>query len=162
MAIKKEKKVELVSGIDESLRASKSVVFVKFDKLKVADSNAFRKDMRAGGVGYTVAKKTLLKRALDAQKFDGVMPEMDGQIAIAYSTDDLATAREVYNFHKGHKENVQIVGGVFEGKYKNAVEMMSLATIPSREVLLSQLAYLLKSPIQRLAIGLNAVALKKG
>lgn len=161
MAITKDKKKNLVEDIDKSLSGSKSVVFVKFDKLRVADSDTFRRDMRNAGVGYTVTKKTLLKRALESQKIEGEMPEMEGQIAIAYSEDDLASAREVYNFHKGHKDNVQIVGGIFEGKYKNAIEMMSIATIPSREVLLSQIAYLLKSPIQRLAIGINEVAKTK-
>lgn len=161
MAITKDKKKELVFGIDKSIASSKSVVFVKFDKLPVQDSNLFRKNMREAGVGYTVTKKTLLKRALDAQNFEGEMPELGGQIAIAFSEDDLAGAREVYNFHKTHKETVEIVGGIFEGKYKNASEMLSIATIPPKEVLLAQLAYLLKSPIQRLAIGINEVAKTK-
>lgn len=161
MAITKNKKKELVEDIDKSISSSKSIVFVKFDKLRVADSDTFRKDMRSAGVGYTVTKKTLLKRVLESQKIEGDIPEMEGQIAIAYSEDELAGAREVYNFHKGHKENVKIIGGVFEGKYKNAEEMISIATIPSREVLLSQIAYLLKSPMQRLAIGINEVAKTK-
>lgn len=161
MAITKDKKKDLMNDIDKSISASKSVVFVKFDKLPVQDSNAFRKNMRENGVGYTVTKKTLLKRALDNQKFEGEIPELDGQIAIAFSEDQMASAREVYNFHKTHKETVQIVGGVFEGKYKDANEMISIATIPSKEVLLSQLAYLFKSPIQRLAIGINEVAKTK-
>lgn len=161
MAITKDKKKELVEDIDKALASAKSVVFVKFDKLLVQDSNAFRKDMREAGVGYKVAKKTLLKRALDTQKVEGEMPILEGQIAIAFSDDDLSSAREVYNFHKSHKDNVQIVGGIFEGKYVDSTEMLSIATIPSREVLLSQIAYLLKSPMQRLAIGINEVAKTK-
>lgn len=161
MAITKGKKKELVDGIDKSISEAKSVVFVKFDKLSVTDSNAFRKDMREAGVGYMVTKKTLLNRVLQSKDIEGEIPNLEGQIAIAYSEDDLASAREVYTFHKGHKESVQIVGGIFEGKYKDAGEMLSIATIPSREVLLSQIAYLLKSPIQSLAIGINEVAKTK-
>ncbi len=161
MALKKEKKVEIVSSLDKSLKDAQSTVFVKFDKLTVADSNALRRILQKESIGYTVAKKTLLKRVLDSKKITGDMPELAGQIACAYGTDLLAPAREVYNFQKTHKENISIVGGVFEGKYMSASEMMSVATIPPREVLLTQIAYLLKSPIQRLALGLNAVAQKK-
>lgn len=161
MALKKEKKVDIVSGLEKSLKGTKSVVFVKFDKLKVADVNALRRNLQKEGIGYVVSKKTLLKRALAGEKIEGEMPELAGQVAIAYGSDLLAPAREVFAFHKTHKDNISIVGGVFEGKYMNAVDMISIANIPPREVLLAQIAYLLKSPIQRLAIGINAVAQQK-
>ncbi|MFA7315479.1 MAG: 50S ribosomal protein L10 [Candidatus Paceibacterota bacterium] len=161
MALKKEKKVEIVADLDASLKDAQSAVFVKFDKLTVADVNALRRSLQKEGVGYTVAKKTLLKRALATRGIDGELPVLEGQIAVAYGTDLLAPAREVYAFQKGHKENISIVGGMFEGKYMNKQEMESIATIPPREVLLSQIAYLLKSPLQRLAIAVNAVAGQK-
>src|ERR1700752_2301129 len=105
-----DKKKELVAGLEKSLKGSKSVVFVKFDKLTVADVNSLRRGLQAEGVGYSVAKKTLLKRALGTEGVTGTLPEMPGQIAIAYSDDLLAPAREVFAFQKGHKENVEIVG----------------------------------------------------
>ena len=158
MALKKQKKTEIVSTLDASLKDAQSVVFVKFDKLTVADVNTLRRNLQKEDIGYMVAKKTLLKRALDTRGIEGELPELPGQIAVAYGTDLLAPAREVYAFQKGHKENISIVGGMFEGKYMNKVQMESIATIPPREVLLSQIAYLLKSPLQRLAIAVNAVA----
>lgn len=158
MALKKGKKVSIVENLESSLQDAQSVVFVKFDKLKVADANALRRSLQKESVGYAVSKKTLLKRALGSKSIEGECPELSGQIAVAYGTDLLAPAREVFAFHKTHKDNISIVGGVFEGKYMNAVDMMSIANIPPREVLLAQIAYLLKSPIQRLAIGINAVA----
>lgn len=161
MALKKEKKVELLANLEGSLKNANSAVFVKFDKLKVADVNALRRSLQSSQVGYVVSKKTLLKRALGTKGVEGEMPELPGQIAMAYGADLLVPAREVFEFYKTHKENVQIVGGVFEGKYMSASEMMNIATIPGREVLLSQIAYLLKSPIQRLAIAVNAVAGQK-
>lgn len=161
MALKKEKKVEIVSSLEDSLKKAQSAVFVKFDKLTVADANALRRALQKDGVGYAVSKKTLLKRALDSQNIEGDRPELEGQIACAYGEDLLAPAREVYNFQKTHKENISIVGGIFEGKYMDKVQMESIATIPPREVLLSQIAFLLKSPMQRLAIAVNAVAGKK-
>lgn len=161
MALKKEKKVELVKSFTDIAKEASSIVFVKFNKLSVKDSNAFRRGLQKEEVLYKVTKKTLLKRGLDSQKIEGDMPELEGEIGIAYGNDPIAPARGVYAFSKDHKDAVTIVGGVFEGKYKNGVEMLSIATIPSREVLLSQIAYLLKSPIQRLAIAVSEVGKTK-
>lgn len=161
MALKKAKKVEIVSDLEKSLADAQSVVFVKFDKLTVADANALRRSLQKENVGYSVAKKTLLKRALVSKSIAGEIPELQGQVAVAFGVDPIASARGVYEFAKTHKENISILGGVYEGKYVDAGMMTSMATIPSREVLLSQIAFLLKSPMQRLAVAVNAVALKK-
>lgn len=161
MALKKAKKTEIVSDLEKSLKDAQSIVFVKFDKLTVADVNALRRSLQKDNVGYTVAKKTLLKRALGSKSIEGEIPELAGQAAIAFGVDPIASARGVYEFAKTHKENISILGGVYDGKYVDAGMMTSLATIPSREVLLSQIAFLLKSPMQRLAIAVNAVAGQK-
>ncbi len=89
------------------------------------------------------------------------MPEFGQETAFAYGEDLLAPAREIFAFSKEHKGLLNIVGGVFEGAYKSKEEMMEIATIPSREVLLSKIAFLLKSPIQRLAIAVNEVSKTK-
>ena len=161
MAISKEKKQSIVSSFSDILGSSEGVVFVQFDKLTVATSNAVRRALRAADVGYKVGKKTLLKRVLQERGYTGELPELNGEIAIAYSTDALAPAREIYEFQKSTKGAVTIVGGVFSGEYKGKEAMLSIATIPTREVLLSQIAFLLKSPMQRLAIGVNEVAKQK-
>jgi large subunit ribosomal protein L10 len=118
-------------------------------------------ELQKDNVLYKVTKKTLLKRALDAKKIEGEMPVLDGEIAIAYAADLLAPARGVQSFAKDHKDSLRIVGGVFEGKYMDATKMLEIANIPPREVLLSQIAYLLKSPMQRLAIAVGEVAKTK-
>jgi len=161
MPITLDKKKELVASLEKSLKGANSVVFVKFDKLKVADVNTLRRTLQAQKVGYQVAKKTLLKRALSTHGVSGDLPEIPGQVAIAYSTDLLAGAREVFAFQKGHKENISIIGGVFEGKYMNASEMMSIATIPPLQTLRGMFVNLINSPIQRFAIVLNAIAEKQ-
>ncbi len=161
MAISKEKKQSIVSSFTDILAEATSVVFVQFDKLTVKSANELRRKLRASGVGYKVGKKTLLKRVLASKGYNGTLPELDGEIGIAYSTDLLAPAREVYDFQKANKNIVSIVGGVFEGEFKDKESMLSIATIPSREVLLSQIAFLLKSPMQRLAIAVNEVAKKQ-
>lgn len=161
MALKKEKKVEIVTDLEKSLKGTKSVVFVKFDKLKVADANKLRRSLQKEGIGYFVSKKTLLKRALGGEKITGELPELQGQVAIAFSDDLLAPAREVYTFQKTHKDNISIVGGVFEGRYMKAEEMMSIATIPPLQTLRAMFVNLINSPIQRFAVVVNAIAEKK-
>ncbi len=160
MALTKQKKTQIVDDLDVALKGAPSVVFVNFHGLLVADANGLRRALDKASVGYKVAKKTLLKRALASKNIEGEMPELSGEIAVAYGDDALAPAREVYNFAKG-KDTIKIVGGIFEGAYIGQEKMLSIATIPSREVLLGQLAYLLKSPIQRFAIALSEVAKQK-
>ncbi len=161
MALTKDKKVELVKNLKDNLSNVNSIVFVNFKKLKVSDATELRKLLRAENVGYTVSKKTLLKRVLSEKKYEGMEPELDGELAIAYGEDLLAPAREVYNFQKTHKDNVRILGGVFDGKYMNESEMLSIATIPPLQTLRGMFVNLINSPIQGLVLGLNAIADKK-
>ncbi|MBP6866395.1 MAG: 50S ribosomal protein L10 [Candidatus Pacebacteria bacterium] len=156
----KAKKEEIVSGLSKGVSGATSLVLVNFHGLTVANESQLRKNLREQGVTYKVARKTLIKRALDG-KATGNMPELPGEVAIVYGTDAIAPAREVYNFEKEHKGVMQILGGIFDGKFVDGVFMTEIATIPSREVLLSKIAFLLKSPMQRLAIAVNEVAKTK-
>jgi large subunit ribosomal protein L10 len=156
----KSKKEEMIKNLEKAIKNSKSVVFVNFHGLKVHDETVLRRELRDQGVGYKISRKTLLGRALKG-KAEGVVPELPGEVAIAYSEDQTTSAREIYNFQKTHKGLLAILGGIFEGKFVDGARMMEIATIPSREVLLSKIAFLLKSPMQRLAIAINEVAKKK-
>jgi len=158
--LQKSKKAEMIKDLEGVIKESESLVFVNFHGLKVADETILRRSLRDQGVGYRVSRKTLLARALK-DKAEGEVPDLAGEVAIAYSKDAIASPREVYNFQKTHKGMLNILGGIFEGKFIGAEKMMELALIPSREVLLSKLAFLLKSPMQRLAIAVGEVA-KKG
>lgn len=160
MALTKNKKKEVISELTLKLAGDQTLVFVNFKGLTVGETDKFRRSLREAGVGYKVSKKTLLNRVLESKGVKGTQPDLSGEVGVAYSVDALAAAREVYNFSKG-KETPKIVGGVFEGEYADMVRMMSIATIPSREVLLSQIAYLLKSPMQRIAIAVSEVAKTK-
>lgn len=153
----KSKKEEMIKSLDKALKESESVVFVNFHGMNVADETLLRKGLRDQGVNYKVSRKTLLKRALD-KKAEGEIPELSGEVALAYSNDKTSSAREIYNFQKEHKGVLEILGGIFEGKFVGKDKMMEIATIPSREVLLSKIAFLLKSPMGALAIAVNEVA----
>ncbi len=161
MALSKDKKQSVVAQFTDMLKDAQSVAFVQFKGLTVKDASALRRDLRAAGVSYKVGKKTLIKRVLSDMGIEGELPPLEGEIAVAASTDALAPAREIYEFQKTHKDKISLVGGIFEGVYKDQATIMALATIPSREVLLSQIAFLLKSPMQRLAIAVNEVAKTK-
>lgn len=159
MAISKQKKGEIVDKLRGALKGAKSLVFVNFKNLSVKNASEMRRNLKKEGVSYTVAKKTLTRRALDEQKYEGERPELPGELALAWSSDDLtAPARGIFGFGKKFPDTLKILGGVFEGRYMNSSEMEEIATIPSLEVLRGKFVNIINSPIQRITIALNEVA----
>ncbi|MDE1925514.1 MAG: 50S ribosomal protein L10 [Patescibacteria group bacterium] len=160
MAITRQKKGEIVAKVESLARQAKTIVFANFKGLNVASQNEMRKSLRAQNIGYTVAKKTLLRRGLEAGGFKGQMPEFNGEIAVAYGNDELAPAREVAVFVKKFPKQLALVGGVFGGAYVGKDEIISIASIPGMQALRTQFVQLINSPIQRFAVVLNAKAEK--
>jgi large subunit ribosomal protein L10 len=160
MAITKAKKEEILSKLEDIKQNSNSIVFVNFNGLGVQDSTQMRKTLREAGVGYLVAKKTLMKRAF-ADAFSGEMPELEGEIAVAYSADAILPAQNIKEFAGKFKDKLAIVGGVFQGVYKSKEEMTDIASIPPLPVLRGMFVNVINSPIQGLVLGLNAIAEKK-
>jgi large subunit ribosomal protein L10 len=159
--LQKSKKEEIIKDLDREIKGSRSVVFLNFHGINVSEETVLRRGLREKEVNYKVSRKTLLKKAL-AGKAAGEIPELPGEVAIAYSTqDEIAPAREIYNFQKTHKGLLNILGGIFEGKFIGGEKMKEIAMIPGREVLLSQFVNLINSPIQRLAVVLDAIAKSK-
>lgn len=161
MAITKKKKEEILETLKKGFDSSHSIVFINFKGLLVSEVTELRKALRDNGISYFVSKKTLTKKVLNEKGYKGEMPELSGELAVAFGEDLIAPAREVFEFQKKFKNKLSILGGVFESEYKDADAMKAIATIPTREVLLSQIAFLLKSPMQRIAIAVNEVAKKK-
>jgi large subunit ribosomal protein L10 len=162
MAITKAQKKEIFDKISKIADDSKAVVFVNFKGMKVADATALRRTLKKSGVGYYVAKKSVAQKALEGKKYDGVMPELAGEVGFVYASDLTAPARETHLFGKGKKEGFPIIlGGIFDGKFKSKEEMMEIALIPGMETLRGMFVNLINSPIQGLVIALDAVAKKK-
>jgi|SRR5271168_3736951 len=161
MPLTREKKKEILDELKSSLAKSKSAVFVNFHGLSVGDATSLRKALKVAGVEYIVAKKTLVKKALSESKVSGELPTLDGELAIALSNDLIAPARGVYEFQKKLEGKVAILGGIFEGEFKDKAAMVSIASIPSLKVLHGQFVNLINSPLQGLVIALNAIAEKK-
>jgi large subunit ribosomal protein L10 len=160
MAITKEKKQDIIAKLDGVKTDSEAIVFVKFNGLGGNDTTAMRRDLREEGVEFFVAKKTLMKRSFDGV-FQGEMPELEGEIALAYSTDAITPAQKIKEYTGKYKDNLAIAGGVFQGVYKDASEMTEIASIPALPVLRGMFVNVINSPIQGLALGLNAIAEKK-
>jgi len=161
MAKTKQQKSVQLEMLQAAAKDSQSVVFVKFDRLPVGEETKLRSSLVHEGISYKVVKKTLLQKAFSESSIAGELPELEGMVAIAYGDDLVAPAREVYAFQKEHNEQLQIVGGVFEGKYMNQEEMMDIATIPETPVLYAQLLAMLNAPIQGFTSVLHQYAEKK-
>ena len=186
MPINREKKKEILLKLQKIVRDSISIVFINFHSLPVTESSQIRKTLREKGIGYTVAKKTLTKKALGEGSFSGTMPELPGELGIVYlpadatpasnashsdagwhhalqagGSDSIEPAREIYSFQKKFDKKIQIIGGIFEGKFMNKEEMLVISQIPGLKTLQAQFVNLINSPIQRLVIGLNEIAQKK-
>src|SRR3989338_407511 len=102
MAISKDKKRELLAKLADVLAEAKSIVFVSFSMLTVTDASAMRRALKQEGVRYLVAKKTLLRLALASRGYEGHVPELPGEVALAWTAleDTTAPARAIYTFGK--------------------------------------------------------------
>jgi len=157
MAITREKKKEVTSKLKDIL-AKESVVFVNFHKLTVADSQALRRALRDAGVGYTVAKKSLLRLVLKDRTVEGEVPKLEGELALAYGEDSIAPARGIRQFADSHPETLSILGGIFEGRFMDQASMQEVSKIPSREVLYAQFVNLINSPIAQFVRAVDQIA----
>jgi large subunit ribosomal protein L10 len=161
MALTRDQKESVVAKITDILDNSKSVVFLNFTGLDVGKTTDMRSKLGDNAVSYMVAKKTLAKIAIDQSNVEvaGDLPELSGELAIAYTNgDETAAAREIYEFQKEYEDNISIQAGVFEGKLLAQSEMMEIAQIPGMYELRGMFVNLINSPIQRLAIVMNEIA----
>lgn len=161
MAISKDKKKEIVAEVAKAVKDAAGVVFVNFHGLTVSQTSDVRKQLKREKVNYLVAKKTLAKRALADSGVEGELPELEGEFGLIYGGDQIAPAREIYNFQKKFDGKLSIVGGIFEGKYVGKDQMISIASIPSLKTLHAQLVNLINSPLQGFAMALDQIAKKK-
>jgi large subunit ribosomal protein L10 len=157
----KTQKKEIIEKVKKIVDSAKTIVFVNFHGIKVADATKIRRKLKSEDIGLFVAKKSLTRKAFEGSRATGVMPTLDGEVALAYGADIVAPAREIYAFQKEYKDAIKIIGGVFEGAFADAAHMISIASIPPQKTLYAMLANVINSPIQGLVIGLNEIAKKK-
>lgn len=156
-----EQKKQLVDEITDRFKSSTAVVVVDYRGLNVAEVTELRKQLREAGVEFKVYKNTMTRRAVEAAGMDGLNSALTGPNAIAFSTEDVvAPARILNDFAKDH-EALEIKAGVIEGNVATVDEIKALATLPSREGLLSMLLSVLQAPIRNFALAAKAVADQK-
>jgi len=156
-----ENKKVLVEEIKEKLARAKSVVFVSFLGTNVESDTKLRADVRNAESDYKVYKNTLLLRALTELGIEGTEQYLHGSTSVAIDyKDEVGIAKVVANAQKDNT-NLQIKFGIVNGKVVDDAYVRQLANIPTKEELYAKLAFLFKAPMQKLAIGLKAVADKK-
>ena len=155
---KVELKQPIVEEISATIKDAASVVVVDYRGLTVAEDTQLRKQLREAGVTYKVYKNTLVSRAVEGTDFESLRDVLEGPSAFAVSADDAtAPARILAKFAKTAPK-LEIKAGVVEGTYYDAEGMKAIASVPSREELLSKLLGSLQSPIANLARVLNQIA----
>jgi len=160
MAITKGKKKDILEKL-KGVTNKNSVVFLNFHGLPVNETAEIRKKLLDANVSYFVAKKSLVKKAFGETQITGEIPQLDGELALAYADDLIAPAREVFSFQKKYTDKISILGGVFENKFFSKIQMEEIAKIPSQDTLRGMFVNVINSPIQGLVLALNAIAEKK-
>lgn len=168
MAQTKKQKVAIVAKLEDAFKNAATTVVLHFKGVKIDEETEMRKSLRAAGVTYTVAKKTLIKRALESLGHKTDEASLPGEVALAYGGNDdvTAPARLIHEFGKKYqttdkKSKLRILGGIFEGKFIDSAMMQEIATIPSAKTLRGMFANVINSPRSRFAIVLSEVAKKK-
>lgn len=131
-------KKEVVKEIKEKLSDSNSVIFFDHRGLTVGETTELRIKLREAGTDYKVYKNTLIKRALDNKDIN-LDEVLKGPSAVSFSTNIVEPIKVFAKFAKEHKA-FEIKGGIIDGKVTSIEEIAVLATIPSREGLLTMLA----------------------
>ncbi len=157
---KVELKQPIVDEISAYLKDAAGVVLVNYRGLTVEQDTQLRKQLREAGVVYKVYKNTLVKRAIAGTQFEGMTDLLDGPNAIAISANDAtAPARILNNFAKT-ADALELKCGVVEGIFYDAKGITAIASIPSREELLSKLLGSIQSPITNFARVIKQIAEK--
>ena len=157
MAVTKAKKQEQVEKLSQDLKNVSNVVVATYTKLTVAQDYELRKALRGVGARYQVVKNTLAEKAAKGTRVEGALKELAGVTSIAYTTGDpVAMAKALTKYAKDTPDFTFKVG-VVEGRVVSIKEIESLATLPSKDELMSKLLFLINAPAQRLATAVNAV-----
>ncbi|MGX5742559.1 50S ribosomal protein L10 [Bacillus toyonensis] len=156
-----ETKQQVVTEIADKLRASKSTIIVDYRGLTVSEATELRKQLREAGVEFKVYKNSLTRRAAESAEMAELNEFLTGPNAIAFSNEDVVAPAKVLNDFATKHEALEIKAGVIEGKLVTLDEVKAIATLPSREGLLSMLLSVLQAPIRNLALATKAVAEQK-
>ena len=155
-----EAKKVVVEEIKEKIQNSKSVVFVKFSGLTVAEDTELRREFRKNNVEYKVYKNTLIRKAFESLGITDFNDDLNGPTAVAFGSDETGAAKVIADAAKKYQDKVVVKSAYFEEKRLDANGVKALAAIPSKQQLYGMLASALLGVPRALAIALNQVAEK--
>jgi large subunit ribosomal protein L10 len=157
MPVSRAKKKEQVEKLGADLKNVSSAVVATYSKLTVAQDYELRKALRGAGAKYKVVKNTLAELAAKGTKVEGGLKDLSGVTSIAYTMGDpVAMAKALTKYAKDTPEFTFKIG-VVEGRVISIKEIESLASMPSKEELMSKLLFLINAPAQRLVTVASAV-----
>jgi large subunit ribosomal protein L10 len=161
LSLNRNEKAAVVSDVAAQAAKAQTLALAEYRGLTVEALNKLRVTARAQGVYLHVLKNTLARRAVAGTSFEVASESMVGPLIYGFSEDAVAAAKVIADFAKTNDKLV-IKGGAYGGKALDVNGVKALAAVPSKEVLLSQVAGLLKSPVQRTAAVLAALAQQRG
>lgn len=157
----REAKEQVVQEIEDKLKSSMSVVVVDYRGLKVSEMTELRKELRANEVDFKVYKNSFSRRAADNAGLTELNEFLTGPNAIAFCESDVIVAAKVlHEFSKKH-EALEIKAGVLEGEFAPVEDVKAIATLPSKDGLVSMLLSVLQAPVRNFAYAVKAIGEEK-
>ena len=154
----KQAKQVVIDEIKEKFENASSVVAIDYLGLTVEEADALRANLRKEGVGFTVYKNTLIKRAISGTDYESFGDVLKGSTALAFSGDDITAGARVLSKAIKEFKKMAFKGGVVEGQVYDKSMVEEFATIPSREELIARFMGSIQSPMTKLALTLKAIA----
>ena len=160
MSLNIETKKAAVEEINAAIASAQTMVIAEYRGISVASMTELRANARKEGVYLRVLKNTLARRAVEGTSFAGLADQMVGPLVYATSEDAVAAAKVLHQFAK-KDDKIVIKAGSYNGNVLDVAQVTELASIPSREELLSKLLFVMQSPVSGFARALAALAEKK-
>jgi len=154
----RSEKQQVVESLGEQLHTVSNLFLIDYRGLKVVDATELRRKIREFDGTYVVVKNTLALRAAKEHGLEHVGPYLEGPTAVAFHKRDVVGMAKLLTEIAKSNPNFRFKGALIDGKVVPVSEIQAIASLPSREVLLSKLVFLLKAPLQRLAGVLKAPA----
>lgn len=148
MALTRQQKEERMTHLQQDLSQAQSIVFVQYDGLTVTQANELRNQLYADKTKMRVMPKRLLRIVMQQLKLDFDPTKQTGQVAVIWGEDTVTPAKAVATFTRKH-DNMQIAGGVLEGIIMSAVQVIALATLPSKKELIGIFVGTLAGPLRQ-------------
>lgn len=153
----REQKQKDLNALAESFKNADAAMIVSFNKMTVAKDQELRNSLREAGVKYSVVKNTLARRAAEGTPFEQITEHFKGVSAVAFTADAVTLAKAISKYAKANQDIFTFKVGLVEGKVVALKDVDAIASLPSREELISKLMFVLNAQAQRIVTVINAV-----